>query len=223
MAGEKFVVEIARDLKPEELGWYSPDADPQESLGINRRYEDLRAFNWGDVQAVLEIERDVIAQIEAMEFDEDDEDAEFSTPEDAAASILDTHEAAQDTCSFWGGPLFGLDLGVASAVIAVSAVRCVPCSSCNAGALGGSHNEAYPCVAFYMRPQLAPGLTACAEKAGVGLSNGWDSSALLYADGVDGMMAFAQACLDAQAEIDAIEVEEEPDLISDEEDGEGEI
>lgn len=93
----------------------------------------------------------------------------------------------------------------------------MPFSSCNAGAFGGSHNEAYPCVAFYMRPQLAAVLTACAEKASVGLSNGWDSSVLLYADGVDGMMTFAQACLDAQAEIDAIEVEEEPDLIAEEE------
>lgn len=96
MAGEKFAVEIVRDLKPDELGWYSRDANPQDSLGINRRYEDLRAFGWEDVQAVLEIERDVITQIEAMTFDDDDENAEFNTPEDAATSILETHEAAQD-------------------------------------------------------------------------------------------------------------------------------
>ncbi len=45
--------------------------------------------------------------------------------------------------------LFGLDIGVASAVIALSAARCIPCSSCNGGAYGGSHQERHPVIAFY--------------------------------------------------------------------------
>lgn len=212
MRGAKFAVEIVRDLNPEELGWYSPDDNASESLGINRRYEDLRAFQWDDVENALEIERDVIAQIEAMTFS----DEEDKTPESAAIEILENQEGAQDMWGMWGGPLYGMDLGVASAVIALSAARCVPFSSCNAGAFGGGHSEAYPCAAFYVRPQLAPVLLACAEKAGVGLTLGWDKTALLFADSVDGMMAFAQACLDAQDEIDAVEVELEPDLISEE-------
>ena len=210
MAGSKFTIEIVRNLRPEDLRWYSPDDNASASLGINRRYEDLRAFRWDDVETVLEIERDVIAQIEAMTFDEEQDE----TPESAAIEILEKHEGAQDTWSMWGGPLYGMDLGVASAVIAVSAARCVPFSSCNAGAFGGSHNEPYPCVAFYVRPQLVPLLTACAEKAGVGLTLGWDRTALLFADSVDGIMTFAQVCVDAQADIDAIEVELEPDLIA---------
>jgi hypothetical protein len=51
--------------------------------------------------------------------------------------------------------LFGLDIGVASTVIALSAARCVPFSSCNGGAYGGSHHEFHLVVAFYARPNTS--------------------------------------------------------------------
>ena len=52
-----------------------------------------------------------------------------------------------------GDDLRGLDIGVASAVAALSAARCIPFTSCNAGTFGGSHAETYPLVGSFARAQ----------------------------------------------------------------------
>ena len=46
--------------------------------------------------------------------------------------------------------LWGLDIGVASATIALSALGAIPVGSCNAGGFGGHHQGAYPYVAFFI-------------------------------------------------------------------------
>ncbi|MGE0294498.1 MAG: hypothetical protein AB7P97_19265 [Hyphomonadaceae bacterium] len=203
MAGKTFAVEIRRDLSAKDLGWYDEEHESAEQeLGGNRRYEDLRAFGWSDVATALEIERDVIAQITALDLTADEE--KLGHREEAAWEILEELEAAQDTWSMWGGPLWGLDVGVASAVIAVSAAGCVPFSSCNAGAFGRHHNSTYPNVGFYMRAPTLPTMLACAERAGVSLTPGYDGSALLLAKNVDDLLAFASACYDASEQFDAV-------------------
>jgi hypothetical protein len=45
--------------------------------------------------------------------------------------------------------LWGLDIGVASATIALSALGAIP-GSCNAGGFGGHHQAAYPYVSFFL-------------------------------------------------------------------------
>jgi hypothetical protein len=46
--------------------------------------------------------------------------------------------------------LWGLDIGVASATIALSALGAIPVGSCNAGGFGGHHQGAFPYVSFFL-------------------------------------------------------------------------
>jgi hypothetical protein len=87
--------------------------------------------------------------------------------------------------------MYGLALGVASSVIALSAARCVPFSSCNAGAFGGHHHEAYPVVAFHARPAHVDLLLECAKEAGCGLEHGSNGCIVLYAREIESLRRFA--------------------------------
>ena len=70
--------------------------------------------------------------------------------------------------------LFGLDLGVASCVIALWAAGRIPFSSCNGGAFGDMHHERNPLVAFFAMRAWLPVLMTMAEEANVGLINSGD-------------------------------------------------
>jgi hypothetical protein len=94
--------------------------------------------------------------------------------------------------------LYGLDLGVASSVVALSAAHCIPFSSCNAGTFGGYHHEDYPLVAFYARPPALDLLLACAEKAGIGLVAENTGELVAYAADVLHMRAFANALIQSR-------------------------
>lgn len=90
--------------------------------------------------------------------------------------------------------VYGLDLGVAGVTIALSAGRCIPFSSCNAGAFGGHHHESHPVVAFYARPEMVDLLLVCAEEAGCGLENG-DGYLIVYDQTIDGLISFGGAII----------------------------
>jgi hypothetical protein len=101
--------------------------------------------------------------------------------------------------------LYGLDLGIAAAVIGLSAAKCVPASSCNAGTFGGSHHELYPLVAFYARKETVVHLLSCAEEAEIGLE-GTDYGAIVaYADGVPAMRRFAASLIRSSSLFNSIE------------------
>jgi hypothetical protein len=89
--------------------------------------------------------------------------------------------------------LFGLDLGVPSTVMCLSAAQCVPFSSCNAGAFGERHHEAYTLVAFFARPQMVDIFLACAVDAQIGLENDDSGYVVAYADDIRKLHRFAES------------------------------
>lgn len=184
--GRTFTVDIERAISPAALRWLTRDDDPREGLGLNRHYRDMRGFKWPEVLRTVEIERAVLEELEDRQFDPDDES------ETIALDIVER------------SVLFGLDLGVASSVLALSAARCVPFQSCNAGAFGGAHLESYPLVAFYLRPQLAPLILRCAERADVGLLQDEHGQVQVYANDVACLIDFAEECYDTRKEIAAV-------------------
>jgi hypothetical protein len=93
---------------------------------------------------------------------------------------------------------------VAGAVIALSAARCVPFTSCNGGAFDGGHLERHPLIAFYMRPQLVPIFVEAATSAGAGLEA--RGSVMLYAEEITAIPRFAEQLYARRAEIDAIKL-----------------
>jgi hypothetical protein len=174
---KSFDVEICRKVELEKLGWPAPGAAGAEGMdsgfGGNRAYSDLRSFGWRDARRVLDKEQALIARISAS----DDPEGEY---DEIADELYEDDEG-----------LYGLDLGVAAAVVALSAARCIPFSSCNGGAFGEGHLELYPLVAFYARTAHLEALLAAAEDAGCGLENGSNGCLVIFAGNIESLQSFA--------------------------------
>ena len=93
--------------------------------------------------------------------------------------------------------LWGLDIGVASATIALSALGAIPVGSCNAGGFGGHHQGASPLCRLLPRnsrarrrlsPLLGPRMSGCAV-IGAGLAQ-------IFAAGDFDLFRFAQTARD---------------------------
>ena len=174
----KFGVEIERCIIPPQLSWPEPGAAMDDtSLGCNRSYLDLRRLTWLEARRVYSIEGEHIARIEASPIPEQ----EYDHIED---ELYDDPEG-----------IYGLDIGIASTVVALSAARCIPFSSCNGGTFGGSHHELHPVVAFFSRPETFSLLSECAEKTNSGLSLGQMGNLIVYVNDIRNMRAFAWALI----------------------------
>lgn len=185
-AYSKFDVEVARELEVTALGWPAPgEAAAGSGLGCNREYEDLRRLSWADAERVFAVESALIARIENAE------DAEEEWERISEELCEEDH-------------LFGLDLGVASSVVCLSAARCVPFTSCNGGSFGGGHFEVYPLVAFFARPQVLDLIIGAAREADIGLHNGTGGSIVAYADDIRNMRRFAASVMSKRAQFNAV-------------------
>jgi len=136
---------------------------------------------------MFEVETDLIARIERSS----DPEREYDAIED---ELYD------------GDNLCGLDLGIASATAALSAARCIPFTSCNAGTFGGGHAEAYPLVGFFARLQQVELLLRAATEAGVGLENGDGGCLVVYANDVRTLRLFAVALVRERKAFDSVRV-----------------
>jgi len=175
----KFDVELVRDVDPETLGWPEPgEAQDESGLGGNRAYVDLRRLSWGEADRVAVLEGELITRIES------------------AADPQAEYEAIENELFESDVGLYGLDLGIAAAVVSLSAAGCVPCASCNAGTFGDDHHESYPLVVFYARAEAVEPLLTAAEEAEIGLAGCW--FVVAYADDVRKLMRFA-SCLRARS------------------------
>jgi hypothetical protein len=170
----KFDVEVVREVDPGALGWPEPgEAQDETGLGCNRSYIDLRRQSWAEARRAIDLESQLIERIESAS----DPEAEYGLVED---ELFESDEG-----------LYGLDLGIAGAVIALSAAGCVPFASCNAGAFGGRHHESYPVIVFYARAEAVEALLAAAAEADIGMGGGeWLDA---YTDDIRKMTRFAAA------------------------------
>lgn len=187
---KKFEVVIKRELDVTQLRW-PRDARDETGLGGNRQYFDVRGARWGVVKRTLELEHSMIAKfLAAPDFDK----------------AVDEYEAEQEAHLESGeiGDLDGFDLGLASSVWAISAARCIPFSSCNAGTFGGRHHEGYPLVSFYIRRVMADVFLDAAAEANAGLHLHEGGFAVLYGQSVDPLMQFAEGLWRRRKIIDAI-------------------
>lgn len=180
-APRSFPMEIRRELKIADLADASMEeleqAEEDGWLAGNRSYRDLRGFPWEEVRAALDAEIAVINRLKAAE----DLEAEVSAFEDLQATSFEDEPA-----------LWGLDVGVAAATIAISAYGATPVSSCNAGAFGGQHQARYPYVAFFLSKELAPEIMLCAEASDVGLLCDENGIAQIYGQGEMDLVRFAE-------------------------------
>lgn len=179
------------------LDW--PEAERLETdsgLGGNRQYVDMRDCDWDDYEDAAVCEADLIARLEGLEDD------------DARCELIEAWESYDDP-DVDVFALMGLDIGVASVVLALSASGCAPCTSCNGGAFGDSHHESHPLVVFFSRQPLAPLLLECAEEAGVGLVR-QAGGLMVYSQTIGAMQAFGVALHRRRDEIHAINLRSRP-------------
>ncbi len=165
MSQAVFELEIARVIRPHDLTWVEgEDAANDTGLGCNRDYVDLRATTWAEVREALKIERGFLKR---------------RVPALDGLELLEIQD---------------LDIGVAGATLALAAAGCIPFTSCNGGALGGHHQEAYPLVAFYLPEPAIEAVVAAASDANVGLLQCPSSGTVhAFACRLSNMHAFAVA------------------------------
>jgi hypothetical protein len=173
-------IEIRRDLNVDSLAELSPaeasEAEDQGYLAGNRFYRDLRGFGWEDVRRALDLERSLVDRIQAA----DDPAAAESDFDELRLQFLDPIEE-----------LCGLDVGVASAVLAISALGAIPVSSCNGGCFGGPHQARHPYVAFYLPKDRAARALDLAEAADIGLFVDQNGIAQVYGRAIRDLLRFA--------------------------------
>ncbi len=156
------------------------EADESGDLAGNRMYQDLRGYGWPDVARALALEHGLIARLQEAE----DLEAEAMRIDDERLDCVEPSDG-----------LWGLDLGVASATIALSALEAIPVASCNAGGFGGTHQGAYPYIAFFIGGADPETIVSTARAAGVGLRSDTDGVAQIF--GVDdlSLLRFTETAL----------------------------
>lgn len=184
-------VDVERaDLTKARLSWPEPgEAGEESGLGCNRAYFDMRGVGWLQVRDMLSVEAELLRRVLGA-----------PDPSDELAAVEE--EIDEDLDAGGEHPLWGLDLAVASATLALSAAGCVTFASCNGGGIDGSHHlEAYPLVAFYMRPRIAGVIHMSATAAGVGLHTHGDGFVHVYGDRATDVYVFAEHLYASRATI----------------------
>ena len=158
-----YPVAIIRDLEVDALAVLSDeeaDAGEDDGLQGNQQYRDMRGVTWDQVADALDREAALFQRF-AASADVDDEAERYEEERENAFSPEED--------------LWGLDIGVIGATLALSALGATTVSSCNAGGFGGRHVAVFPYVAFFLPREAAVEVMAIAEKADVGLDVGLTS------------------------------------------------
>jgi hypothetical protein len=173
---------IIRILDPDALGVLSKEVADHEEDGLegNHQYRDLRGMGWPDVEAALSQEAGLFDRLAA------------AADIDKAAELIEEEREAAD---FPDEDFWGLDVGVISATLALSALGATPVFSCNAGGFGGHHMATFPHVAFFLPRSSAAEVLAIAEDADVGLDVVEGGIARVYGRTDFDLHRFAQVAL----------------------------
>ena len=157
------------------------EADESGQLAGNHMYQDLRGCCRDDLSRALDLERQFMARLQDAE-DLEDEAARLDEER------LDCFEPSDG--------LWELDIGVASATVALSVLGAVPVGSCNAGGFGGQHQGGHPYVAFYLGTAAPETIIALARAADVGLRCDEAGLVQIFATGDFALFRFAQTVRD---------------------------
>ena len=164
-----------RSIDAKQLGWVAGRrAETRSNFPANFQYVDLRGFSVEDVDRAVDEELEAYAYLEVNGFSQQAIDA---VDRGWASSLI--------------APM--LDFGVAAAVVALSALGCVPVTSCRGPTLGlRPHSQPAPMIVFYARrAHVAPLIEAVSEADCQAVNN--HAKAEIYSDDVRKMHRFALA------------------------------
>ena len=166
-----------------------------DGVGDNLMYEDISGTAWPEVEAVILEEDELVRAAADRATDGDDFDR----------LVNYEFEQRYPGDDFDEGPLSefaGLDVGVISAVAALSAAGCVTTTSCRGHR---RHGEPSPLVRFAADDQRLPVVRAAASNARCGLLLDEDGMLQLYAANVLALVEFARQMLQRRQAFDAIQ------------------
>jgi hypothetical protein len=171
MTSRIFSLEDLPPLSLSHLAWFEgDDAGDGTGLGCNHDYRDLRGLTRGELRRAVAAESQEIERFIA----------------DGPAC-----EGCEDGCDACEPEFDELELGVASAVVALSVIGCIPYTSCNGGAFGGEHAADLLIVGFYLRPAQVQAVKEAGQRAGVGLTNDRNGGVYVVTNNPRAMIAFA--------------------------------
>lgn len=153
-------------------------ADEDGILAGNQHYQDLQACNIEDLRFVLDRERKLVESF-----------LDSNAPAAAEASFEDDRPLDDDRDALWH-----LDVGMASAVVALVALGAHPTLSCNGGCFGGCHNFPAPLIKAYIASASPDTLLALAKVADIGVRQE-EGLIVLYANDCDAFMRFGEQAL----------------------------
>jgi hypothetical protein len=174
---------IARNLDVAALAILSDeeaDAGEDDGLQGNQLYRDMRGIDWDQVADALQREASLFRRFAAC----------ADLDEEAALYEEEREEAMMPEEDLWG-----LDVGVVGATLALSALGATTVSSCNAGSFGGRHVAQFPHVAFFLPRDAAAEVLAIAEEADVGLDVVEGGIARIYGQAQGDLHRFAEVAL----------------------------
>jgi hypothetical protein len=164
-----------RRVDPRRLGWIEDRrAATRRGLPANQLYVDLRGFKRIDLDAVLEEERAGYQTLEAAGYD------------DRAVEEVDRRQATHSIIRI-------VDFGTAAAVVALSALGCIPIASCRGNSLGDKrHEHPAPMIIFYARRIHLPAIMEAVAEADLYITNN-EAKLEAYTDDLRKMHRFAEA------------------------------
>lgn len=197
MSLPRFEVQVAVEyIDSAELRVVFDDEISDEGIGDNRLYFDTSGVEWASLPLILAEEREIIAAASQQAVGANDFDR--SVGRVLAQRYPD--DADDDT----DGALRGfteIDLGVISAVAALSAAGCITTTSCRGHALSG---ETHPLVRFTTSSDRLGLIRDSAESAGCGLLLDGAGMLQLYGTEVSHLMSFAQVMYNKRGKFDLI-------------------
>jgi hypothetical protein len=182
-------------VNPELLRVVWIDEASSDGVGDNHLYEDFSGIDWTDVQDVIEAETALVQEASQRSVSTDEFDRNVG-------EIMEEKYPDEDDAK---GPLsffLGLDVGVMSAVAALSASGSISTTSCRGHIARG---EAAPLVRFTTDELRLTQIMAAASSSGCGLVLDGDGMLQLYATSILSFITFARELLKARSFFDAIE------------------
>ncbi len=173
-------VEIRRTLNIAQIEHMDEElASSEDGIGLNLHYFDVRGWSVSDAGIALEEESELLERLSG---------AGWTT--DEASEIIEEHFSDYTDLS-------GFDVGMGSAVLALSAAGATPISSCNGGQIGTDHHSTdVPHILFAGSKTLrVEAIEAAIEGAGLGAipNEGYGE---IYADQVLKFHRFARLLFD---------------------------
>jgi hypothetical protein len=173
------------------------DEISDDGVGDNRLYEDFSGIDWDDVSEIIREESALLQEASQGATSADDFDL-------AANRIIEERYPDNNTPDGALLDFLSLDLGVMSAVAALSASGSVSTTSCRGHNTGG---EAAPLVRFTTDETRLPLILAAVSSSGCGLLLDGDGMLQLYATNILSFVAFARDLLKARDMFSASQTE----------------